>query len=1061
MNKNNITSDNQLDVARALSDYQIESIRGNESLGGAVIADRLQQLRDVVWTLTVPDGEDERRDMYKKREETFNAALKDLNETQTAQLLESYTRMGYLYEVGGLTARDNYFNKLEGDGKAIPGGVEEFVANETDAKSAVAKLNTPVFETCMTMHPTNVKALAPMRALRKIATTIREGTDADVQQAVADYQATPVLHQQDGRPANLTVRDETDTMLYFLNNIYTDLPGVYRHYDEPLQKKFGGDYNPADINIQARFDSWGSAGDKDGNNSVTWEKTLEAIGLHTKEIVMRYADDMKDINASELDGWKQKLAAAQQALGDENAGLLHDLVQLRKDSDAYRGAGGKGAGSPEEFSRRGDELSEKLAAVREQLDAVQFAKDVEAAYKASGDEKTRDLMRRARMFKFNFAKIEYRETSEEYSKVVSELIPGYADLDPHARAAKLTELLQGDLSKGEIHDRAQAILDRGAAIKLGTEDVQPIAFHTLKRMELARDHGSIIHDNVLAECGQMKDPNATKEDTAAQGLANILEAQLLQRVVEKNGRRPNMGIVPLFEEPATLENIVPIMEAAYTNVVYKQHLQDVANLRHDGTITQQVQLAHSDNRRRTGSPGATANIHDAHKQMRRLNEKHGVRGQFFQGGSLSDPFRNGVRAISAMVNAFGMHDFAKFTFQGGDNFNYFNHPGSNERMFTRHFAHPASRVYQDGDEWKVGRKDEQGPPPPGRPDRRPNEVIDDTVIKALRKTQYDYQQDDFTRETMGVLMAVIGVGYTREAAAYNRGSRAPDRGLAFGSATSTQLGAAVQAVADKIVPIELDKLRTIPFSKVPQQNQLTPSWIGAQKMEQHLREEIIATRDKDTTTGTSAERDFFREKFADVKADTPLSPEQMNMLYDKSPTFRDAMDKIAFSIARSDMDAVKANVGPKLAPRNGEDPSRELRDKGDKYFTSLEKTYDSVGELAYQSLMGKSRITQHNQPRKYLRHDTEHGRVQADAITALNGLAPEIALKSGYQEFLVHAKHDLQGRNQLNDVALATIGGGVDAVVHSRWLSADDEVTAKFRRKESQTTHVGASGLTF
>src|SRR6185312_7337477 len=131
-----------------------------------------------------------------------------------------------------------------------------------------------------------------------------------------------------------------------------------------------------------------------------------------------------------------------------------------------------------------------------------------------------------------------------------------------------------------------------------------------------------------------------------------------QAATNDKGKRPLLGIVPLFEEPDTMKNIDTIMEGAYENKAYQAHLQLLAEDRHGGKITQQIQIAQSDNARRAGIPAARAFIHDAFKKINALHEREKIAGQFYIGGSISDAYRNGVRALTASINAFGMHKFA-------------------------------------------------------------------------------------------------------------------------------------------------------------------------------------------------------------------------------------------------------------------------------------------------------------------------------------------------------------------------------------------------------------------
>ena len=79
--------------------------------------------------------------------------------------------------------------------------------------------------------------------------------------------------------------------------------------------------------------------------------------------------------------------------------------------------------------------------------------------------------------------------------------------------------------------------------------------------------------------------------------------------------------------------------------------------------------------------------------------------------------------------------------------------------------------------------------------------MDEIAVAALKRTYYDYVQDDFTKNAIGSLFAVLGAGYDRESKVGNRGSRAAARGSGNLQTTS-------------IKPIDVDKLRTIPFSMV-------------------------------------------------------------------------------------------------------------------------------------------------------------------------------------------------------------------------------------------------------
>ena len=1134
-----ITSEHKLAIAIALSDIQLEAL--HES-GQTLVEKRLHDLRDFVWDQINAD------DVAKKV--AFDKALKGLDAAQTALLCESYARMGELYEVAAITGRDNYFKDLKD--APIPGGVEAYLNKQPDVKTALDKLAIPVFETCMTMHPTNAQGLAPMQALRAVCVALHAGDPVKIKEAVKAYQATPVLHvDEHGAENNLTVRDETKTVLNYLGNVYDDLPLIYKEYDEKLEKfakEKHEEYDPVMLTLHAKFSSWGSAGDKDGNDMVTAEKTLEAVARHSYEIVHRYNKDLEAIVPTPEEGqpFIPKTQAQQALQGNKGilnvveellVGILEESQKLSNDADTMRKGLAKvrkdlgidqiqvelkalhndGQENSEAFKQKKSALADKTAqyeaavekvmpgssALNERMDRISKSlsqarsmlnekdfkeKLLEAEQHAVGDEKKQllELLRKVRWFGFNFSDIEYRETADEYVKVMGELIPNYGEMLPGERVKRLTALLDGEDAQGfaDTRAKAQKFLDAGAPKGLADKDDNTsITYHTLKRMELARDFSDMIKNNVLAECGSRDEDPPDPELIKSQGVANILEAQLLQRLVDKDGKKAMLGIVPLYEDYSTLENSSKIMEAAYSNPAYLRHLQDVAAFRGTGP-TQQVQIAHSDNRRRVGSLAGTAYIHEAHEAIRAVNDAKGITTQFFEGGSMSDPFRNGVRAISAQVNAFGLHDFGKFTFQGRDLLQYFNHPGSNARFFVSHFVHPAAALepgaYQgpDGNTlqgWVAPHYRNINPedPTPTRfeggkkPDRYPNQIIQKVALAALKDTRTEYHEKDFTPSALGTLLSVLGLGYQREAAASNRGSRAAARTAFSSSGVSTKIGAMIQ-------PIALDKLRTIPFSMVPQQNRLNLAWVGGDKLEDHLNREIItelnklsnasyvqtciqqardAVRDNEKDLAAQEmEEDikFFIEKFSNVRSGKGVDSEEIHWLNEKSPAFRDAMDKAAFGMARTDMDAVAKDVEPKFnilakEPKNSENSTYKMQGQG--YVSRMQQTYNSMSQVAYAALTGQP-LRGQNSPLDFKRYNDDRGESQGRIIGALNninGLGEEIARRNNYQDFVVHAKNKLGAQDKLgeNDRVLGILMAAGLTSTHSRWLSADDPEFAK------------------
>lgn len=1019
-----LKSSNTLTISHELSKRQLKIIRDNNDLGGAIIADKLESLRNAVWG----DARSKKPAPEHMQKQVFDNAIEGLDNTQKEQLISSYARMGHLYEIASLSARSNYLKSVKNSpDKTIPGGVAELISDisktgsHTPVEDIVERLNQPVFEVVMTAHPTNVNSLDSMKAQREINKALENGDQKALSEALTLYQKTPLLHQiigKDGKKTdgNLTVHDEIQNSLYFLGNIYEDLPQTYQNYDDAISKKYGGEkYDAITLNLKMKFGSWGSSGDKDGNKNVNAETTLEAIALHTQAILTRYSKELGEINSPELNPWKDKFDAALTKLEK----LTPRLKELSEDAAKIRTSAEK----PTINSLNDDfhKFSENLAAIRNELDPE---KKFEKALEKNAKEKPEalNLLRRFRTFGFNFSKIEYRETAKEYDRVVGEVIGkvkidgaeiAFKDLTPQQKVETLTRILQEDGNKPAslFNEKKGNIIKNGADKPYSDTDVRPIAYHTFKRVALARDFGDIIRDNVLAECGQLeKEP--TKERTTAQGVANILEAQFLQRAVEKNGKRAVMGIVPLFEEPDTMKYIDKIMGSVYENEAYKKQLDIVLKEKGTENLVQQVMIAHSDNARRSGLQAARAYIHDAHHKMEALNAnrkaegKENIQTQFFEGGSISDAYRNGVRAISASVNAFNLHNFAKFTFQGGDLLNYFNHPDSTARLIDRQISHQAKSLQKNDDRKWVPTKNRQ------ENGHTPNPAIDEVAVQALKDTLQNYQTKNFTEDTMGVLLAALD--YKKVIQDSNAGSRAGERGASFSNAKSE--------IGVTIIPVPIKDVRTIGFSKTWQGSGIVPSWVGGKSLEanllkavQHKIQEISVKSDKNRTFD---EKDFIKNLAVTNDA---LSADQIHYIYQKSPTFRDAQDRSAFALALTDMDAATAIAEKKL---RGNDTTSE---NGRSYLERVQRTYKAASRLSHAALSGKP-LNNDNYDNKQINHEM---------VFNLPLLKYDIINKTNYRSPLLYWK--INNPDLFNEPHMGRIAQSAkDTVEHGRWLGASD-----------------------
>lgn len=974
-------------IAHTLADVLVAEIRANPAHGGAEVADAVDRLRQAVWA---EEGD------AASASDVFDAVLAQFPISQRTQLVEAYARLGHLYELAGQVARENL---MEGElGGRAPGGAREFVARAQTAAEAVSALNHPTFEVVMTAHPTNVNGravIASLKVLGKAVDAVRSVSRASaLERAMNGFLLTPLLEQESGQAkVHLAVNEETSQMLYYLGNIYDELPMIYEGFEEPLRAFT--DYDPRSLDLKLRFGSWGSSGDKDGNLEVNAVTTLQAIAQHRAAIAGRYLADIRQIPA--LQAWEAPLAALEKT-AQEVVAHLHN--------------------HPHISSTQFDTLSQRLAAAAPDADALQ--RSIERVSAQSAEALA--LLRRVRVFGLGFGKIEYRENADEYTRVVSAIIPGYAELSPDARRDRLNTILQTPGEAARLKDAVWKKISAAADSPYAAEDVMPIAYHTLKRMELARDHAGMVTDNVLAEFSHP---------------SQLLEALFLQKAVESPGKNLALGVVPLFESPQSMESAPSMMLEAYHVPAYRQHVEALGK-------TQQIQIAHSDNARRSGLPAARAFIFEAHDALRQVGDREGLATQFFEGGSSSDLYRGGVCSISVAVKNYNLHDFAKFTFQGGDMLNYFNYAPSIRRQFVRavvsgaETALPLGRPLAKSGLWRHRS---------GQLTNIPEQeaAANALVVPALKATLNDYLTYAFTTAGLGHLLKELG--YDEEKEAGTAGSRTPSRPAAvvFSNVASVQ---AVNLEAAAIGSVDIEKTRTITFSEALQHAGLVPTMIGARTILANLQREMVSHRQslrEGLARGDAlgvVDSEFMKLfPLRDAQQLDVPPPQAVQFLFDHSRLFRDVVVRIALGVALTDFDAIRTHH-PRL--------------KNDPFLDQLEEECRSAASLCCAALTGQYPETLLGKKRMA---EVPTATLRSLVAAQFPELEPVLADKSRYRQFIQSVKADLRQAEGSQTELRRLLHAAGDTVTHGRFLPADDSAYGTFLRQQYESNLPGVTKM--
>ena len=371
---------------------------------------------------------------------------------------------GQLYQMAGLLAREKVLSTTDAQKnpirqllfqKSAPDAPANAPRKKTflTAAEALNALAKPAFEMTFTGHPTNTNSVASMEKQRVLAAALMQiGAEPSVaKKALLDFAQSPLLPMKDGKATPLTVPEETETMLYFLGNAYDDLPGTYATFDRELTDAYGANYDAQRLKLGYQFHSWGSSGDKDGNKKINADTTLSAVAMHRAAIVARYA--------TELEALGLPRAVPMRAAATTLARLSQEINAILKNKDplkAYLDA--------PQFEAFSAQLREATAG----LDATELAKTLETACaQAPSDDvkqKTLNLLRRVRTFGLGFGHIEYRETAEEYERVVAALVPEYAAL--------LTPLIRMRRERAVLLEPLEGLQNEYAAALAKSDTVQ-------------------------------------------------------------------------------------------------------------------------------------------------------------------------------------------------------------------------------------------------------------------------------------------------------------------------------------------------------------------------------------------------------------------------------------------------------------------------------------------------------------------------------------------------------------------------------------------------------------
>ena len=444
----------------------------------------------------------------------------------------------------------------------------------------------------LTAHPTEVKRRTLIQKYHKI-TEILEQRDLlknfPIKLNLLDKKLydefTIIWNTDDLKRVRPTPFDEARWGLAIIeDSLWDTIPKVYRRLNSIFVKNMGKglpkNFNPIE------FGSW-MGGDRDGNPFVTSKVTKEVILLSRWEAAKLYEKSLtKIIRSYSMQNCSKKIFSKVgktfepyrvylRPLRDKMRNthrLIEQHLIYKKPLDRSKLLNSK------------EEILKPLRVVRESLEENQNENI------ASGD--LLDLMRRAKCFGINLAKLDIRQESSRHTQLLNELIKSKFNKNYN----KLSENKKIQLLKSLILSKKNIINKFNFKNKENKE-----VWSTFKT--LADEPSECLGAYVISMT------------TSASDILSISFLQKEAKIKEK------LRVVPLFETLDDLINAKSIMESLFSKSWYRRLIKN----------KQEVMIGYSDSSKDAGKICASWHQYKAQEQIIKLAKKYSIEVVFFHG----------------------------------------------------------------------------------------------------------------------------------------------------------------------------------------------------------------------------------------------------------------------------------------------------------------------------------------------------------------------------------------------------------------------------------------------
>ena len=367
------------------------------------------------------------------------------------------------------------------------------------------------------------------------------------------------------------------------DSLWDTIPKVYRRLNQIFEKNMGKglpkNFNPIE------FGSW-MGGDRDGNPFVTAQVTKRVILLSRWEAAKLYEKSMtKLIRSYSMEKCSNKILKITGKTFEPYRVYLRPLRdKLRKTHRAIERhlVNNEPLNEKNLLSER-EEILKPLRVVRESLEQNQ-SENI-----ASGD--LLDLMRRAKCFGINLARLDIRQESSRHSQLLAEYI---------------RKKLNQDYSSWD-EDRKIKYL----SAKMQNKNV-------LKNFQFKNKENKEVWSTFKVLATQPKECLGAYVISMTSSASDVLSVMFFQKEANIENR---LRVVPLFETLDDLINAKPIMEKLFS---LKWYRKDINN-------KQEIMIGYSDSSKDAGKLSASWHQYKLQQEIIKLAKKYKIDITFFHG----------------------------------------------------------------------------------------------------------------------------------------------------------------------------------------------------------------------------------------------------------------------------------------------------------------------------------------------------------------------------------------------------------------------------------------------